>query len=689
MDDSINQRIGLNENESAGNGAQSPSRRGPMRVRRRRRGRKQKANFPEGSTEPRVGESAERDFHANLAHLDNLSSDQSSLTSNTSEVGLPASTSARKIFGSVRLRDRTNAHIGDTYIQPKLANIYLGRHRSEVQGVTKWMDGIGSTQQQPTRKRICRTADAVTIRELSPICGQGGLSVETRSAPLYVYYATEVLMNDIMRIDTYSLLYNPAKGDLFRLFITICMPTSSALWRSGGMGSGMSVKGHFVGPSRRALRGMLDYLHRQDATEQDQHFYIEPDSALSFQTITHDKYNIPECGSQQSYSYLQQMTGIARHWNIPWYTDDSLDHCQLFPGTDFVVSTDQFLAWLGNRWVLEWRFTTDRRHIDAQAYNMNFFHTMNGRKGFATFYGVIRDYQNTVNAFLLELPANALLLRLMAENIEPPSLQRREKWCRQLVEIVKEAHSLSMVIGYLGEGADNGVAIDENDDVMLYKVGLTFAQNTGELFGPVPPEYWAKRREDYIATMESDLYQLGFLLWRIYGDQGFRARKIFCKAADCDTFDGTVCKLPHTNPVGLPMPAEIYPAYLRDVIIACRAEDPTQRVAAHKLLELYFPHVSNAFKRRREHENWNTDAEQILRRYGSVCYCDLCGQECSNHHFHCWVCHDSNFDICLECFFRGRSCLNPSHDLQEFRGRDEERFHSAPDADGKRQIMNL
>lgn len=319
---------------------------------------------------------------------------------------------------------------------------------------------------------------------------------------------------------------------------------------------------------------------------------------------------------------------------------------------------------------------------------MEFFHTMNKRPGFTKLLGVVRDHQSTVTAFLLEIPAKGRLMKVIDADPNMLTTQRREKWCRQLVQIVKEAHNLNKVIGGLGNHIDPGLAVDHNDDLVLFRASKAFGQRNQSLTGSLPPEYWEKQSSEFTATIESDLYQLGFLLWRIYGNHKFTTRTVLCKAAGCTTPSQVVCQLPHTYPIGLPMPAGVYPSYLRESITACRAEDPERRVAAHMSLHTYFPHVSKPAKRLHESDNY-PDAQELHRRYAAMVYCDRCNQSCSEHFFHCWICNCSNFDMCLDRFLRGMHCFNPSHNLQEYRGRDEERFHTSVGLDGRRKVIDL
>lgn len=61
-------------------------------------------------------------------------------------------------------------------------------------------------------------------------------------------------------------------------------------------------------------------------------------------------------------------------------------------------------------------------------------------------------------------------------------------------------------------------------------------------------------------------------------------------------------------------------------------------------------------------------ASHKARRSVVEANCDQClfGLSVYDTHLHCVVCHNNNFDICMECFASGYTCLDPSHVLQKF-----------------------
>lgn len=61
-------------------------------------------------------------------------------------------------------------------------------------------------------------------------------------------------------------------------------------------------------------------------------------------------------------------------------------------------------------------------------------------------------------------------------------------------------------------------------------------------------------------------------------------------------------------------------------------------------------------------------ASQKARRSVVYARCDQCqfGLSVYDNHFHCVICNDNDFDICMECFGSGYTCFDLSHVLQKF-----------------------
>lgn len=72
-----------------------------------------------------------------------------------------------------------------------------------------------------------------------------------------------------------------------------------------------------------------------------------------------------------------------------------------------------FIAYLQSRWVLEYRFGSDKPHIDAHVYILEVLHCLRGAPGINPFIGVVLDDDSgIINGFLCELPAKGKLFHL-------------------------------------------------------------------------------------------------------------------------------------------------------------------------------------------------------------------------------------------------------------------------------------
>ena len=141
------------------------------------------------------------------------------------------------------------------------------------------------------------------------------------------------------------------------------------------------------------------------------------------------------------------------------------------------------------------------------------------------------------------------------------SWERREAWCKQIVQGVAEMHSRNFVAGYFGEKPCAGVAVDADDNAVLYGRFRTTFTYTSDPLGIPPPEYCesAISGDSFEALFHTDIYQLGLLLWRIAANANAVLRSRFCKIAGCPKTADSVCTEPHADPVRLPSPGEDVP----------------------------------------------------------------------------------------------------------------------------------
>ena len=305
---------------------------------------------------------------------------------------------------------------------------------------------------------------------------------------------------------------------------------------------------------------------------------------------------------------------------------------------------------------------------------------------------------------------------------------RREKWCKQIVEGVAALHDKEVVAGYLGESPRAGVGIDRNDDAVLYgRFRQTWTYDE-TIAGVVPPEYRpftsGKSSGIFEALPTTDIYQLGLLLWRIANHTVSGPRSAYCHAAGCSATDQGICNESHADPVQLPNIVDDVPAYLSNIINACRAEDPVQRPSALDLLETYFPATektvseseitvqlqgyhaaspsrtdlypsksapsSSSLETTHEPRGlFLTRPEDAREKFGAMVICNSCDTLCIDAQYHCSECLGGDYDLCTGCIEKGFHCLDTSHYLRRYtdHGIDSRRLGSVNE-DGTRDILD-
>jgi hypothetical protein len=551
---------------------------------------------------------------------------------------------------------------------------------------------------------------------------------------LFSYSNREMDATEYTRVNQCAMFYSKAPRQWTRLTVSITTSVESKYWNLERVKSANLVpKATYALPI--SLASVLETFVRScQNLKQDSHLSmflgnrsdLEKNEKASKLPV---KFIKPPFRVQ---AYLQEITSMVYHSNCPRYSERELIQRPLYR----YRPNNFFIAYLQSRWVFEFRFGSDKPQIDSHLYILQVLHCLRGAPGINPFIGVVLDEDSgIINAFLCELPARGNLFHIMTnanKSGQPVTWERRWKWCRQIVQGVAEMHSKGFVVGSLGEAISCPVAIDADDNAVLYnRFQKTFAYENIQA-GVLPPEHRqsASIRGSITALPHTDIYQLGLLLWRIAANKSSRLRSGFCKIAGCTTKAGTVCTEPHADPVQLPSPGEHTPEYLREVIAACRAESADERPPAWKLLEMFPPmaednanltkavddggiihpsdhqdisieggtakdHASQQMSTRPGPPaectpNHFTRLEEFLERYNREVNCDICGERTSQHYFRCRICATANYDFCPRCFFQGAHCLECDHYLREYsEGNKEERYYTNVKETGQRDVITL
>ncbi|KAI1408428.1 hypothetical protein F5Y13DRAFT_172413 [Hypoxylon sp. FL1857] len=382
---------------------------------------------------------------------------------------------------------------------------------------------------------------------------------------------------------------------------------------------------------------------------------------------------------------------------MPWYSETDVIPFPLPQNTSNV----SFISFWDSRWVLDNRFEALPEQIDSKLYELQVLHSLRGVPRINPFIGaVLSQSSGIIKGFLSELPAKRQLLatiRRVSESGKLIEWKRCEKWCRQLVQGVAEVHGRGFLVGILGDEIKDGVGIDEQDNVVLYRFRPTFYYgNPGK--ESLPPEYHHSASAEGVlpALPQTDIYQLGLLLWRMMGYEYSQS------ATDLGETGGRTMKInvaAYSDPFELPPTGTHMPQYLRDIISACHNEDPRQRPPAWKLLRMFPAQAEGALgspeldqledspTSRVQKVPTMVPEDELRQRRNN---CDVCHRVTSDHYFHCNLCDIGDFDMCPSCLALGKHCRDDKHYLHEFVAKiSAGRYHSSLLPSGQRHIVSL
>jgi hypothetical protein len=400
---------------------------------------------------------------------------------------------------------------------------------------------------------------------------------------------------------------------------------------------------------------------------------VDDDTQINIDVNTHLDGEV--CNSQPKATSLTRMlkTGDAENTlKIP----ESLRHqnVRMIADNELVTAWVQgvcLVANLDNRWVAYRAATASEFGISLLWSVVQANIALRDVPHVAQFVGVMVDTKkNLLKGMLVELPSKGPMFKLMDAyrfNSESVPWARRQKWAKQIVRGVAAYHERRQVIAGL-RTYSLSVCIDDCDDAII--VGFSHGSHPivhGDN-GLLPPEYRTETfaKGDGKVGPEFDIFQLGLLLWHLYRDQHQQGHKTFCSLAGCPNSELASCSK-HQNPVALPKASADVPDYLDQIITLCRQEDPRKRPAAWQLI--------NMFPDDEEILNQNTllkadtgktcrsftRLEAVRDVYCHIIICSTCRERARDVYYKCEVCDRGNWDICDECFVKGKHCPDTTH----------------------------
>ena len=371
----------------------------------------------------------------------------------------------------------------------------------------------------------------------------------------------------------------------------------------------------------------------------------------------------------------------------------------------FIDPPTSFASCLGGKWVLETKFGQTIPTVEL-LYNIQLLRAMENTPGFVKFAGVVTDASGKrLSSYLIEFPwTRCRFLKDIFNETESSEVipwERRERWARQIVEAVGCAHSKGFVIGTLGLAWRFSILIDHMDCVCLWQFKSKIVPHrtphnyTPELHGSANTGAHSRAETGRLdITSKTDLYNLGRVLWLLAEFFPWIPIGPTCVREECIQFPHR-CNRSHEDPHSLPPLPPAIPQYYRDMVDMCRAESPTERPAAWRLLRL-FP-LANRHQSSPEAIISSESLDSALLKHSSLrfAFCDHCGRPVESLSFTCTVCHSGDFDVCLLCFNEGRHCLDTDHLLVELEKRLSQgcaasgRYYSNVKDSGDRNVIRL
>jgi hypothetical protein len=283
----------------------------------------------------------------------------------------------------------------------------------------------------------------------------------------------------------------------------------------------------------------------------------------------------------------------------------------------------------------------------------------------AAFVGiVVDDSRRRIKSYLQKCPDLGSVQQILERatlsgDIIPWS--RRAQWIRQIIAGVAEVHAKGKVVGCIEVGS---IGVDADDRTVFTRIAGS-GNHWPNRRGYLPPEMRRDTASGMLLrnkplTFQSDIFQLGLAVWLI-AKHSSTVCGIFCRESDCQTLPHYTCLAEHSNPVELPACCGAgVPAYVDDIVSACRSVDPARRPPASRLLKMLPKQNQTPGS---ERSSGGQAAGSLRDRYSFSVNCDECGMLCTHLHYHCAVCNLADFDICSSCFLQGIRCFDPRHSL--------------------------
>ncbi|KAH7080204.1 hypothetical protein BKA63DRAFT_237873 [Paraphoma chrysanthemicola] len=477
------------------------------------------------------------------------------------------------------------------------------------------------------------------------------------------------------RINCYRVLFSKSRNVRCQLAVSVTIPKASKYWLVTKLSSEPYSCGDTMflaeaGSLPQTLQDrMYDVLSKQDELHDNGHVVLalaDDDESLELVPEDSDQTSTPAPilvdtprGNLTIAAYLETL-------GCKVYTEKEVRTISGFqPPKHFLSSVDG---------VLVEEVMCNRNPPSANFLNsIQAFHDMQSIPGLLSLKGVVLNESRAVlRSYLLEIPHTKCALLL--DHLSAPdrtSWEERAMFAHKLIEIISQVHSKGYIVGTL-QRRRLPIVVDTFGNLHLCRLETTLTPGSAQQITD-PPEYCAywgsceKSTSDHDApklTPEFDIYQLGLILWVIAqswaeGTMATAVRRRFhghSQPPYMDTERG-IFVLP-------PLDAKV-PQYYRNMVDACRRDDPSTRPTATQLLSL-MPTSNIPASTPSEHIiHEHLDVVSYRACAPSTKECDTCGALLSGAFYHCSTCATGDFDVCSDCLEAGKHCEDDEHLLSE------------------------
>jgi len=506
------------------------------------------------------------------------------------------------------------------------------------------------------------------------------------SQQLILFKTSEFYHTENHRVDRYQLTFAESARQWRKVAVLISIDRQSKFWGLTRVGGSFGDKTSLPGTLKEQLEDLLVNIE-----------FLWGVTGLFVQLADMDEERGPSIDKSSMHVYSDKSEQASSALVVKEFVDNL--GCPKFHPREVIVyrylyRSDTFLVSLHGNMYGEIRLGFGPEALQRQLYQIQLLHCLNGASAITPFIGVITDDRTQeLRGFLKELPAQGLMFDIMRQAEQKGLVvpwERRQKWARQIVAGVLQAHSKGFVVGSLGRLLCVGIDRDDNARLDRFRSTIKCHANYQGFLPPELRQHASLDGKTVDVTPGTDLFQLGMLLWRIAAYKTTQGGpSMFCASFGCPYSSTATCRDAHTNPIALPPLGDTIPDFYQKIISICRAERSSQRRPASELLKM-FPSNANA-NLPSEHSALKISG---LDEHSTIFYCrvicDFCGKKPLEHYYHCNTCSEGHYDLCPDCVAKGIHCLDETHFLAEKIKRGNEfcgtrRYHSKVTATGERR----